>query len=79
MHILQKTPDETATYYTGAECLPLATLKSPHGSVMHIVEDDHCMVLVATYAEKAKGLEGPVVAPVEHWPAEAVAALSALA
>jgi hypothetical protein len=46
MYIEQKEPDKEATLKNGAIVTPLVTLKDEYGGVSHIIEDDHCYVLI---------------------------------
>ena len=50
---------------------PVATLKDEYGGVSHIIEDDHCYVLVNGSFERG-------FATVKHWYPEAVEAMKKL-
>jgi hypothetical protein len=68
-YILQETPDESCVYRsTGAKVKPIVTLKDEHGGVSHIIEDDHCYVLLNGSEEKG-------FAPTPYWYPEAVEVL----
>ncbi len=71
MYVLQEKPDETVMLSSGAVCRPLATLKDENGGISHIVEDDHCYVLVNGSADRG-------FRTVKHWHPEAVDALKTL-
>lgn len=46
IYIVQDKPDLMATLDNEAPLAPIVTLKDPHGGIAHIIEDDHCYVLV---------------------------------
>ena len=72
MYILQDKPDQFATLReTGGYVMPLVTLKDEHGGVSHIIEDDHCYVLL-------NGSYDRDFAMVYHWYPEAVEAMKTL-
>lgn len=71
MYILQKAPDEKVITSNGNEVTPLATLKDEYGGISHIIEDDHCFVLL-------NGSKDRPFAKVYHWYLEAVEALKTL-
>lgn len=71
MYILQTTPDRKAVTNSGAEVTPLATLKDEYGGISHIIEDDHCFVLL-------NGSEDRPFQKTYHWYPEAVEALKTL-
>lgn len=71
MYVLQEKPDGTVTLEGGSVCTPLATLKDEYGGVSHIIEDDHCYILV-------NGGGGHAFNMVCHWYPEAVDALKTL-
>jgi len=52
MYRVQPNPDPIATLDNGSVLTPLATLKDEHGGVAHIIEDDHCLVLVLNAGRK---------------------------
>ena len=70
-YILQSKPDRSVRLTTGAICNPIATLKNKNGGVSHIIEDDHCYVLV-------NGADGSPFRITSWWYAEAVEALKRL-
>ena len=80
MYKLQDTADEKATMDNGSIVTPVATLKDEHGGISHIVEDDHCYVLVNTCGGQSEpGKEATnVFCTVKHWYPEAVEALKTL-
>jgi len=69
---IQEKPDPTATLDNGEELQPLVTLKDEYGGISHIIEDDHCYVLVNDV--RGDGL----CRMVSHWYKEAVDALKTL-
>lgn len=71
MYVLQEKPDGEIILRGGSICTPIATLKDEYGGISHIIEDDHCYVLVN--GSKDRGF-----ATVEHWYPEAVDALKTL-
>ena len=71
MYVLQEKPDEEITgKWSG--CRPRATLKSEYGGVVHIINDDHCYVLLLD------NTSGHGFVAVKHWFKEAVEALQGL-
>lgn len=46
MYVLQEVPDKVIAMGPDSTGTPLATLKDGCGAFAHIVEDDHCFVLV---------------------------------
>jgi len=74
MYVLQDKPDKKATLLNGSICTPVATLKDEYGGISHIIEDDHCYVLVNGI--KATGFINFI--KVHHWYPEAVDALKTL-
>ena len=67
MYKVQPIPDSTAILNNNATVTPLVTLKDEYGGISHIINDDHCFVLinkVDIYYE-----------PTTHWYQEAVDAL----
>lgn len=68
MYQLQETPDKKAELKNGAKVIPLATLKDQHGGIAHIIEDDHCFVLIL-------GSEDRKFNMVSHWFPEVVKAI----
>ena len=71
MYKIQETPDERVTLRNGSIATPIATLKDEYGGISHIIEDDHCYVLV-------NGSTDREFATVKHWYAEAVEAIKTL-
>jgi len=71
MYVLQDKPDETVTLENGSVYTPLATLKDEYGGISHIIEDDHCYVLVNESV--ARGFR-----TVKHWYPEAIDAVKTL-
>ncbi len=71
MYILQETPDGKVELESGSIATPVATLKDEYGGVSHIIEDDHCYVLVNGSYDRGFGT-------VKHWYPEAVDALRTL-
>ena len=71
MYKLQSVPDEKVTLRSGSVATPVATLKDEYGGISHIIEDDHCYVLVNGAADR------PFVM-VKHWYPEAVEAMKTL-
>lgn len=72
MYKLQPTPDEEAVLDNGVMVYPLATLRDEYGGISHIVEDDHCYVLL-----NGPSKSGSFTA-VKHWYTEAVDAIKTL-
>lgn len=70
-YILQDQADPSVTLKSGGRVHPLATLKNEYGGISHIVNDDHCYVLV-------NGSESGGFQTVKHWYREAVEALKTL-
>ena len=71
MYILQSSPDEKIVgKWSG--CRSRATLKSECGGVAHIINDDHCYVLILD------NMSGHGFVAVKHWFKEAVEALQKL-
>lgn len=73
MYEIQEKPDVFGVLDNGAMFKPLVTLKDESGGVSHIIEDDHCYVLVNKCHEKPTRF-----AMVRHWYGEAVEALKDL-
>ena len=71
MYKIQKTPDKEVTLRSGSIVTPVATLKDEHGGISHIIEDDHCYVLVNGSTDRG-------FATVKHWYTEAVEAIKTL-
>ncbi len=71
MYELQEKPDEQVVLRDTSKRSPVATLKDEFGGVSHIIEDDHCYVLVN--GSKDRGYN-----TVKHWHREAVEALRSL-
>lgn len=71
MYILQETPDKEAVTTRNTKITPVATLKDEYGGISHIIEDDHCLVLL-------NGSEDRLFTKVYHWYPEAVEALKTL-
>ena len=46
MYKLQSKPDEEALLDNNEIVRPIATLKNEFGGVMHIINDDHCYILI---------------------------------
>ena len=59
---------------TGATVTPVATLKDEWGGVAHIIEDDHCYVLILNQSSQQSG----TFRMSTHWFPEAVDALKTL-
>lgn len=79
MYKVQPVPDRYVRLNNGAEVRPLTTLKDEHGGVSHIIEDDHCYVLLNGIDKVC--LDGTYRAEyvmVRHWYSEAVDALKKL-
>ncbi len=72
MYKLQEKTDNEATMGGGYEIKPLVTLKDEHGGISHIIEDDHCYVLV-------NGSNSRPFRMTHHWYREATEALIKLA
>ena len=68
MYVLQDKPDAKVTLESGSEYTPIATLKDEYGGISHIIEDDHCYVLV-------NGSTDRPFKKVHHWYPEAVEAM----
>jgi len=71
MYKLQKEADKEAILKNGHAVTPIATLKDEYGGISHIIEDDHCYVLV-------NGAVDRPFAMVRHWYPEAVEAMKTL-
>jgi len=71
MYKLQDVPDSNVTLKNGSIATPVATLKDEYGGVSHIIEDDHCYVLVNGSYDRGFGT-------VKHWYTEAVNAIKTL-
>lgn len=71
MYKIQDRPDGEITLASGAKTLPLATLKDEYGGISHIIQDDHCFVLV-------NGTLAKPFRPVHHWYWQAAVALAGL-
>ena len=71
MYKLQKEPDKKVTLKSGSIAIPLATLKDEYGGISHIIEDDHCYVLI-------NGAKDRPFITVKHWYPEAVEAIKTL-
>jgi len=71
MYKLQKKPDKTALLSNNSKITPLVTLKDEYGGISHIIEDDHCLVLV-------NGSKDRKFEMVSHWYIEAVEELRQL-
>ncbi len=69
----QDQPNESAVLQNGSTVSPLVTLRDEHGGVGHIIEDDHCLVLLNEDAVTRKCFMAT------HWYREAVAAVRLLA
>lgn len=77
MYQVQPKPDREAMLYNGSKVKPIVTLKNEYGGVSHIIEDDHCYVLLN---RMSKGYENSpeIFNMVYHWYTEAVDALKGL-
>ena len=71
MYKLQEKPDEEAVGGNGNTVTPLATLKDEYGGISHIIEDDHCFVLL-------NGSKDRPFQKTYHWYPEAVEAIKTL-
>lgn len=71
MYQLQQTSAKQVILRNGSIHAPLATLKDEYGGISHIIEDDHCYVLV-------NGSENGEFGTVKHWHREAVKAIQGL-
>lgn len=71
MYIIQQEPDKTALMKSGSEVIPLMTLKDEYGGISHIIEDDHCYVLINGAEDRPFGMS-------HHWYEEAACALTKL-
>jgi len=71
MYKLQDKPADKVRLETGGEVTPIATLKDEYGGISHIIEDDHCYVLINGSAETG-------FRTVKHWYPEAVEVLRGL-
>lgn len=71
MYEVQDKPDEKATLKNGAEVTPLVTLKNEYGGISHIIEDDHCYVLINGSDDRPFGMSA-------WWYPEAIEALKEL-
>ena len=69
MYVLQKEPDEKIIgKWSG--CKPRATLKDEYGGVAHVINDDHCYVLLLN--------DNSGFVAVKHWFKEAVDVVQSL-
>lgn len=73
MYKLQDQPDKEARMTSDSVVTPVATLKDEYGGVSHIIEDDHCYVLISGSANNNSGC-----IMVNHWYPEAVEAMKSL-
>lgn len=73
-YFAQNEPDATAVLDSGSEVRPLITLKNVWGGVAHIIEDDHCCVLILQHVSGYEG-DAEACAMVPHWFDEAICAL----
>jgi len=71
MYKLQDAPDEIATMANTSTVSPIATLKDEYDGISHIIEDDHCYVLI-------NGRKDRPFSMVKHWYPEAIEALKLL-
>jgi len=71
MYKLQEIPDKEVVLRNGSTATPIATLKDEYGGVSHIIEDDHCYVLVNGSYERG-------FTTVKHWYTEVVEAIKTL-
>ena len=71
MYKIQDEPTDKVRLSNGAWVKPIATLKDEYGGISHIIEDDHCYVLI-------NGSKDRIFNMVYHWYAEAVEALKML-
>jgi len=71
MYKLQVSPDTEATLDNGSIVTPIATLKDEYGGISHIIEDDHCYVLINGSANRDFLMT-------YHWYQEAVDVLKGL-
>lgn len=71
MYKLQKIPDSAAYLTNGSKVTPLITLADDHGGLSHIIEDDHCYVLINDSGSGKCGMSC-------HWYPEAIEALKTL-
>lgn len=79
MYQVQPKPDKEAMLYNGSKVTPLVTLKDEYGGISHIIEDDHCYVLINKTTKLGRFENSPLVfAMVNHWYTEAVEALKKL-
>jgi hypothetical protein len=69
---LQDSPDNEARLENGAIATPIATLKDEHGGVSHIIEDDHCYVLINNCGDEGSFRMS------KHWYADAIDAVKQL-
>lgn len=69
MYKLQEKPDKGAQLASGSVVTPLATLTDEYGGCSHIIEDDHCYVLI-------NGSKGKPFQMVKHWYPEVAEALA---
>jgi hypothetical protein len=70
MYQVQANPNFQVVLDNGAVIKPVVTLKNENGGISHIIQDDHCYVLVNEF-------DG-VGHMVYHWYSEAVDALKQL-
>jgi len=71
MYELQQNPDGKVRLDNGAWVQPIATLKDEYGGISHIIEDDHCYVLI-------NGSKDRIFKMTHHWYAEAIKAVEFL-
>ncbi len=71
MYKIQNTPDDQAIMRNDSIVTPLLTLKDEYGGVSHIIEDDHCYVLINGNSNMGFGMA-------YHWYTEAVDAVQTL-
>ena len=69
MYKIQLKADKSATMKNGDIVEPLMTLKDEYGGISHIIEDDHCYVLINGSKDRAFDMS-------KHWYEEAAIALS---
>lgn len=73
MYVIQRQPDKEVKHDSGCISTPIVTLRDEYGGVSHIIEDDHCYVLV-----NGSDNNDNEFAMVKHWYPEAAEAMKIL-
>ena len=71
MYKIQENADEKAVLSNDSVVIPLMTLKDEYGGISHIINDDHCYVLINKSGDGRFSMS-------RHWYREAVRALKRL-